>query len=337
LLTSFKYPGLTSNTLLDAQSFILDSANNIYTCGSISRVVKINSSQAIQFQYWDSGSLEILVNGQPEDFRMDFVQIKTDNAGNIYAVGKSEVDYGSNYATEQAVLAKYNSSGNIVWIKVIGDLRLFQPATSYVYSGDALTIDGIGNIYVIGSTFLNSNDGLVGYITKYNSSGVVQWQRTLGTAYGLPSLSSVVVDSNNNNNIYVSGSVVLSVGVTALYIAKYNSSGVIQWQRQFRKTSSSDLATAGDKNIQVDSQGNLLIAFDARNSSSIGILKVPSDGSLTGTYGSYVYESVNYTSSSASRTDASYTFTQYSLSISAATSTSYTAANSSYSSSLTNM
>jgi hypothetical protein len=69
-------------------------------------------------------------------------------------------------------------------------------------------------------------------------------------------------------------------GVTAL-IFKYNGSGTLQWQRSL-STSGSDATYS----VDVDPFGNLYVTGNTTVSGTNNILiaKLPSDGSLTGTY-----------------------------------------------------
>ena len=120
------------------------------------------------------------------------------------------------------------SSSTSSWTKQIG--------TSSKDSGKGVTIDSLGNIYITGVT----EGGLDGntsngerdiFLLKYNSSGVKQWTRQLGTStsdYG----HGVTVDSSNN--IYVTGRTSgrldgnTNSGGVDLFLMQYNSDGVLQ-------------------------------------------------------------------------------------------------------------
>jgi hypothetical protein len=101
--------------------------------------------------------------------------------------------------------------------------------------------DTSGNTYVTGAT-LGAIDGEVNaggvdaFLTKYDSSGVRQWTRYIGTS-GTDWGQSVDVDSAGN--IYVTGSVSGSFdgktynGGKDVFLAKYNSSGTRIWYQQW--------------------------------------------------------------------------------------------------------
>lgn len=137
--------------------------------------------------------------------------------------------------------------------------QIYASFSNYGYD---VTADSSGNVYVAAES-----DG-VGLLVKYNSTGAIQWQRTLSTGgYGV--LSGVSVDSSGN--VYVTG----TVGAGVL-IAKYNSSGTIQWQR--------NLGTSGDsgKKIIVDSSSNVYVVGAANDGSvNYGLLaKYDSAGAI---------------------------------------------------------
>jgi hypothetical protein len=104
-----------------------------------------------------------------------------------------------------------------------------------------ITSDSNGNIYVTGATRGNI-DGQVNagdtdaYLTKYDSTGMRQWTRYIGTS-GSDWGQSVDVDSAGN--IYVTGSVSGSFAGSAyqggkdVFLAKYDPSGNRTWYQQW--------------------------------------------------------------------------------------------------------
>ena len=118
--------------------------------------------------------------------------IGIDSSSNLYITGYSNTsDAAGNY---DLVLAKYNSSGTFQWDKILG-------GTNQEF-GRSVAVDSADNVYVVGET---NSDGAGNYdalVAKYNSSGVLQWDKTLGTS-SADRATGVALDSNDN--VLVSG------------------------------------------------------------------------------------------------------------------------------------
>ena len=96
-------------------------------------------------------------------------------------------------------------------------------------------------------------------IAKYNSSGVIQWQRYLGGS-NRDEGQGIAVDSSGN--VYVVGTIISSGG--DFIIAKYNTSGSSSMARS--------LGGSGDHrgfDIAVDSSGNVYVTGYHNGSSGI--------------------------------------------------------------------
>jgi uncharacterized delta-60 repeat protein len=128
--------------------------------------------------------------------------------------------------------------------------------------GYGVAVDSSGNIYVTGHTQggLDGNTNAGNWdiiLVKYNSSGVKQWTKQLGTS-SLDSGYGVTVDSSNN--IYITGYTEggldgnTSAGSYDIFLVKYNSSGTKQWTQQLG-TSSLDYGHG----VTVDSSDNLYV------------------------------------------------------------------------------
>jgi len=111
----------------------------------------------------------------------------TVHSSNIYCVGQTNIQ-----GTTDGFIVKTNSSGNVQWSRYIGG-----SGTDRFYS---VTTDSSGNIYAAGST----NSGVSSYmllIVKYNSSGTLQWQRTISYSGGINQYNSGI--THKSGKIYV--------------------------------------------------------------------------------------------------------------------------------------
>ena len=295
-----------------------DSSGNVYAAGK-ARNMAVNST--ILIKYNSSGTLQFQ-RSVGVNWRHQIRDAAIDSSGNFYIVG-----YGGNRANGSSFdgifVAKVNSSGVVQWEQTLGG----DTNTTNTETGEGITVDSSGNIYVIGYGYTGTVASRRMIIAKYNNSGVIQWQRTLnGTSFGEIG-EDVAVDSSGN--VYVCGffdtnGTSVSRGNDAI-IAKYNSSGTLQWQRTLANSQYGKIDEA--YGITVDNKGtvyvtgmtetNVVSVFDVKSLAFIA--KLPPDGSLTGTYGRWTYAASSFTSATSTYATASRTMTSTALSLNAAT------------------
>ena len=167
--------------------------------------------------------------------------VAIDSADNAYVLGRTDsTGAGSN----DFLLAKYDSSGSIQWQRTLGG------ASSDV--GYSVAIDSADNVYVFGYTDSTGAGNYDFLLAKYNSSGSIQWQRTLG---GLDGETGYSVAIDSADNVYVFGYTdSTGEGSNDFLLAKYNSSGSIQWQRVLGGFSS-DIG----ESVAIDSADNVYV------------------------------------------------------------------------------
>jgi len=181
--------------------------------------------------------------------------LAVDGSGNTYVAGMTGgvIEPGGTSAGNNDIfLAKFDASGNQVWIKQIG--------TSGSDQAFAVAVDSTGNrIYLAGSTDggLDGNTNAGGddlFLVQYDASGVKQWTRQMGTSATDHALA-VAVDSAGS--AYAAGFTGDGLdgntpqGNYDLFLVKYDASGVKQWTRQMG-SSNADIAYA----VAVDSAHN---------------------------------------------------------------------------------
>lgn len=233
----------------------VDSSGNVYITSTTPStasilIAKYNSSGVLQWQRILDGS------GIDSGGR-----ITVDSSGNVYITGSAT---GATYRF--ILTAKYDTNGTIQWQRSLG-------AASNNNYGESIAIDNSANVYV-GGYSSSLFDGSTAVISKYNTSGTLQWQKYLANIiFPGNSQSSVLdldVDSSGNTYLAISGSV----------IAKYNTSGTLQWQKQLSSGSQNGYI----QYISVDSLGNIYVAGQSYNSgefvSKILIIKCDSNGDI---------------------------------------------------------
>ena len=267
-----------------ANGVTIDSSDNIIIAGRCSSdgaggadflIAKYNPSGVLQWDKTLGGTGTDIANG-----------VTIDSSDNIIVVGQSNSD-GSFY---DVIVAKYNSSGVLQWDKVYG------VNGSHNEIGYGVATDSSDNIIIVGTTpaaGAGSNDA---FIAKYNSSGVLQWGRVLGgTGY---EIGYGVATDSSDNIIVVGRTDSDGAGTNDFLIAQYNSSGVLQWDRTLGGT-----GQEVGNDVAIDSSDNIIVVgrtdSDGAGSNDAFIAKLPSDGSLEGTYGAYTYAEAVLTDAAA--------------------------------------
>lgn len=277
-----------------SSSIVSDSSGNVYMCGTqiggtTSNLVlaKYNGSGTYQWQKIMIGSGSDVGNG-----------VALDSSGNIYTAGLT-TSYNSNTC---ALIIKYNSSSSVLWQKVVY-------WSSYSISFNDIIIDKTDNIYCCG-TYNNGSIPTM-LLIKYNTDGVIQWQRQLGNNNEQGQKLSL----DSDGNIYVNGYVSFG-SYYGFLIAKYNSSGIIQWQRTLSAGSGHNMFGYG---INIDATGTMHLVGTVAKSGGGGnsiLLTLPSNGSNTG---SYTITGITYTYAASVLSESDVTISTTSVSLSETT------------------
>lgn len=286
-----------------SNSMAVDSSSNIYTVMGLYRstsydgaLYKHNSSLTEQFN--------VSITEGSYTGGTFIYGVELDSSGNIYMSGMARPT-GGGYTTYGfgAFVAKADSSGNLQWS---GWANAAIGSSSAPANFQDLVVSSAGNVYGVGYSNNLSGDGYASngtyyaILVKYNSSGTYQHQRYWKS--GGSRFTSAVMDSSGN--YYVLG-FTGSFGSYKGLLLKYNSSDVLQWARTIRHTT----ANVQFNHIAINSAGTKLLLSGYRgtqnstsgvngNTTSV-IVCVPTDGSKTGTYGSYVYEANSDTEGTA--------------------------------------
>lgn len=216
-------------------------------------------------------------------------------SGNIYAVGPRNGNIGNKNG---GILMKYNSSGTLQWKKRFYNATTPTNFDMIGYAGNAVAIDSSENTY-----FAGYQSG-ANVTVKFNSSGAVVWARKFVASGGGMGGGAVKLDSAGN--LYVYG------GYSGyLYVLKYDSSGTLLYQRRWttNATTYSTYLSANYYGLEIANDGSILYSGFGVSTGTYGlpvVMKVPADGSKTGTYSN---ASLNWTYSASSGTDSAYTWT----------------------------
>lgn len=243
----YSRPGLDSGDY--PVSMVLDNQNNIYildashgyTSGTDLGIVKYNQNGNFLWDYFYTSWGGINSYDSPH-------AICVDSQNNCFMTGELHSFY---YNTDSLVVLKLNSAGNFQWI------NRYAPIGTWGNSGECIKSDGQSNIYVGGSV----NDTTYGYINavilKYNTFGVLQWNRT----YVSPGNNAdCFFDFNfdSQGNLIASGAAdgIWNYDTSSALIQKYTSSGNLIWTQIYHT-----LNPGGEiaKQILMDNNDNIFI------------------------------------------------------------------------------
>ena len=243
-----------------AQGVTTDASGNVYvsgyTIGSLPGNSSAGSYDAFVAKYDSSGVQQWVKQFGTSSY--DYAQgVTTDASGNVYVSGYTggSLPGNSSAGSYDAFVAKYDSSGVQQWVKQFGG--------SSADEAYGVTTDASGNVYVSGRTGgslpgNSSAGGVDAFVAKYDSSGVQQWVRQFG---GSSADEAYGVATDASGNVYVSGYTGgslpgnSSAGSVDAFVAKYDSSGVQQWVKQFGG-SSFDIA----QGVATDASGNVYVS-----------------------------------------------------------------------------
>ncbi len=347
--------GSTSSFYADGWGINVDSSGNVYVSGSSDYaggsgaliVAKYNSSGSLQWQRYAKDTLTAIG-----------ASVDVDSSGNVYVVGSTGLTIGED-DLQRLTIVKYNSSGTLQWVRRMQDTGssstegwgVFLDSSGnphvcgYRSSGGSyliakynssgtiqwqvqlaasnspaysIALDSSSNIYIAGQGPGASAADL--FLVKYNSSGTLQWQRRIG---GANTDVAYYVSTDSSGNVYITGYGLSEAAVSYCYIVKYDSSGTIQFQRRFFSAS---VSTYG-YGIKIDSNNimNVVGYSNVGGAAKAFILKLPNDGSKTGTYSvagyNFTYEASSLTGATPTLSSSTTTLTNETATLTNGTST----------------
>ena len=239
-----------------------DDSGNTYISGSfISKFLIFGSATLCNTTDADTGDIFIVKYNSNGDVvwarsagstRSESVtSLSVDDSGNVLVLGGfcgGTMNFGSISISDTGhcplFAAKYDKDGNILWAKAIGG--------SYVGHYNSVDADHDGNVFIAGYfnspvlnlgpyTLINTSTGSGDiFLAKYDPDGNILWAKKAGGTYE-DYVNSMAVD--DSGNAYITGSflspsiifdsyTLTSAGENDIYLAKYDSSGNLQWAKR---------------------------------------------------------------------------------------------------------
>ncbi len=305
--------GGSSSNMDAAVGIGVDTNGNVYVTGQVYGPADFGSfnlpaSQDSVFflaKYNNAGAVQWVQGGVAGAYAQALgTGLAVDGSGNSYAVGYVDnygetITFGStnllnpNTTGYSTFLVKYDTTGTVRWAQLLGG-----PDATYATS---VAVDGADNVYVRGefsstmtiggSTLVSAGSTKNMFIAKFDNSGTLIWVRQPTGGNG--GTGGVAVDQAEN--VYVTGAYdtlldfggnirLMNGGSTDAFVAKYSSSGAIQWAQ------AAGGATPGAfgwyEDVCLDGQGNVYSAgtFGTGGSPAATIAKYDPAGTLQWTY-----------------------------------------------------
>lgn len=247
------------NDFEESHAIRLDSGGNAYITGYFDANANFGSIAL----HNNSGSSDIFVakadasgnflwarqaGGNGEDIGD---AIALDSSANVYVTGYFESNAVFEATTlvsagtagvRDMFLVSYTSSGTFRWVR--------QAGGAGEDAGSGVAADDQGNVYVTGNfttpaTFTSTNltgSGVDMFLVKYNSAGAFAWVRRGGGNNAIYGDGGEGIALDSARNVYVTGffsgtanfgtTNVPTTGLDDVLLAKYNSSGILQWVRK---------------------------------------------------------------------------------------------------------
>lgn len=272
------------------QSFGTDSAGNIYAFG-YSLIAKFSADGDLQWQktinrtimagkVMDDGTVHLAGYWIVSGSNYGSYVARLDTNGNLIwtrsldATGNAEYGYdvdatatdvymvgqtlSQGAGSGDALIAKWNSAGTFQWQRSLGG--------SAADAAMRMVVDASGNSYFVGTT--SSAGGMGGQdilIAKYNTSGTILWQRSLGTSAAENGISITLNAAGNP--------VVLGYGTASAcgVVACYDIAGNLLWQSVLS-------ASTYARDIAADAAGNIYVVGNNMANSAGFVVKLDASG-----------------------------------------------------------
>ena len=262
---------LLASTDPDGNAYLAGNFQNAITFGSTTATV---TGVGMYLAKFDPAGNLIWLRSAGGNGSNGVYLVSTDKDANTYITGRfaNQVTFGAFTLTSTVAniyhiyVAKYDSSGNVLWVRSAGETGNGYDMTWALHVDAALNVYISG--YVMSDTIPLDSDTLFAEggsfcLIKYDSSGQELWSRNAKCPYFALSQN---MTSDSQGNIYITGyfsgdsivfgnTALVNQGLTALhdiFFASYDASGNFRWAKGYGGTTTDEgygLAADHDDNI----------------------------------------------------------------------------------------
>ncbi len=225
---------------------------------------------------YDADGNVVWAKGAGGDGTDNATSITTDPAGNVYVCGwfdginsqyGGDTLYNDSIGTTDLFLAKYDTAGNIIWVKTaggLGDAQAISVAigdSGIVYLAGNYSIDLSFGADTVTNTGIGSTSDI--FLAKFDTSANLIWLKSAGGS-GSDNVQSITVDIYNS--VYVAGYflsptlvfgsyTLTNAGGNDVFFARYNSLGDV-----YGATRSGGANDDFGQSVATDTAGRVYIA-----------------------------------------------------------------------------
>lgn len=199
-------------------------------------------------------------------------EVEVDALGNVFVTGISQG--GAPGSSENILTIKYDANGNELWQNV------YNSPTDESDEGFEIELDGLGNVYVLGESYIDFYPKVV--LHKINETdGSTVWSKTYDYTGTVEGTNPTAMDLDDQGNIIITGIANLSAepyNVDA-FTSKFDSDGVLIWERYYDGPNDEDYD--GDTKLLLGPDGSIYVGVTSEGfaNADMQIIKYTPDGS----------------------------------------------------------
>ncbi|MBP0019036.1 MAG: SBBP repeat-containing protein [Cyanobacteria bacterium SBLK] len=202
--------------------------------------------------------------GTTDDDTIDDMAV--DRFGNVYLAGSTTgelfLDWGMERDDSDAWLAKFSSSGQLLWGR-----QILTPSDDY---GSSIAVDDAGSVYIAGSTWgilgvgvgsdtLGSPDA---WLAKYDTNGNPLWTQQKNFE-GWTSVGDLEVDAVGN--AYLTGNSYIGRSIGSRNIAwatRYSTNGELNWSQSYSISFYGETKNILSRGVALDNTNHFYVAVE---------------------------------------------------------------------------
>jgi hypothetical protein len=273
----------------------IDSNNNVYVTGVFHDTTAVGDRTLTSAGDDDIWIAKYDSHGNPlwaheiGGLRRDVVGgIAVDSSGNSYITGqfRLEIRIGTTTLTTagfwwETFIVKYDTDGNIVWIKQISGIdstrNAFDRPISVNPEGDVYLAGNFSGTIIVGTETLTATDYLDLFIAKFDTGGNFGWV----TQVDDEGQQAVTAIANHDGKVYITGSFqatatfgttpITSAGGSDIFLVALDNEGTPLWAKR-----AGSLRDDSSLDMTVDEEGNLYVSGRFQGTADFGPFEVTS-------------------------------------------------------------